>query len=287
MNYGNNVGIVPLTDAAGITQIFKPNKHYGVDIGFYKQRGCDVLAWQDGKVIAKGYYSDTGYWVALEHTYSSTKRWTVYIHLKASSVTVGQKVTIGQKIGNRGNTGKSTGEHLHLYLTSEIAKSITFNFTNLKKYAIDPVPYLYYSRQFNTVYISANSWKKELPDPIPDVVNPVSRDTDKDQLICHEDNLRVRNKPSLKGDKLGHLVKDAYYNYYAMQDADGYKWYQIADAQWVAGIDSLEILPKRVDYIVVEGDTLKSIAEKYGTTVEKIVELNPELIQVGCILRVK
>ena len=49
--YGRNVGIVPLTDAAGITQEFKPGQHYGVDIGWYKEQYCSVLAWQAGNII--------------------------------------------------------------------------------------------------------------------------------------------------------------------------------------------------------------------------------------------
>lgn len=294
-NYGKNIGIVPLTDSAGITQYFIPNKHYGVDIGWYKQRYCNVLAWQDGTVVAKGYYSDTGYWVALEHVYDSKKRWTCYIHLKESAcVSTGQKVVLGQKIGIRGNSGKSTGEHLHLYLTSEISKSISFNFTNLKKYSIDPLPYLYYSKQFNTVYIS-KAWTKALPAPIPDVVSPVSRDVTKDQLICLDDDLRVRKSPSLKADKIGHLEKGKYYNYYEVQEADGYSWYKIADNQWCACVDSVRVLPKQILHTVTAEDlqcnnlakTLQNIANNYELSLEQLLELNPQLIKAGDILRVK
>lgn len=367
MYYGNNVGIVPLTDAAGITQEFKKGEHYGVDIGWNKQHNCDVLAWQDGKVVATGYTWDCGYYVVLEHTYATRKRWTCYIHLASGStiVSVGQSVKLGQKIAKRGNTGHSSGEHLHLYLTSEITKKLPFNWTNLKTYSINPVPYLYYSKEYNTIYISQNSWKKPLPDPIPEVVQPVDRDILKDQIICHEEGLRVRTGASISKTVIGHLLKDRFYNYLDTVDSDGYTWYKIANNQWCAGIDSLEVLPHidivqpvekdsskdqlicsisnlrvrtaaslkgtqigflkqneyydwfgkenadgyewyklaenqycaKVDevtilpkieyYTAVEGDTLESIAVKFNTSVDKLVTLNPQLVEAGDEIRVQ
>lgn len=286
MNYGKNIGIVPLTDAAGITQPFKPGKHYGVDIGWYKEKYCSVLAWQDGKVVAKGYYTDTGYYVALEHTYSTTKRWSVYIHLRSNAiVNVGNTVTLGQKIGTRGTSGSSAGVHLHLYITSEIAKNIKFSFSNLKKHAVNPVPYLYYDKKFNSIYISKD-WKKPLPDPLPEIVSPVERDETKNQLICHEADLRVRTGASIKKDVIGYLQKDAYYDWYDSIESDGYTWYKIANNQWCAKIASVDILPRQDYYTVQEGDTLESIAMKHGITLEQLIALNPQLIHAGDVLRV-
>lgn len=244
--YGNNVGIVPLTDAAGITQGFKKGSHYGIDIGWYKEKYCSVLAWQKGKVIARGYTWDCGNYVCLEHSYSDNKhRWTCYIHLKETAcVSVGQTVELGQKIGVRGSTGKSTAPHLHFYLTEEFSAKLPFSWSNLKAKAINPVPYLYYDKRYNTIYISPTSWKKPLPDPIPEIVEPVERDLAKDQLICHEADLRVRKSPSLSGEKLGYLQKDKYYDFHGSKEADGYTWYQIAENQWVARIESVDILLK-------------------------------------------
>ena len=260
--YGNDVGIIPLTDAAGITQEFKAGKHYGIDIGWSTVANkpyCDVLAWQAGVVVGKGYYSDTGYWVALKHSYSNNKyRWSCYIHLKEQAcVSVGQQVAFAQKIGIRGSSGHSTAPHLHFYLTKEMGAKLTFSFANMKPNCINPVPYLYYDKKFNTLYISANSWKKPLPAPIDEVVQPVARDQFKDQLICHEDGLRVRTTPSINGEKIGHIEKDKYYNYFEIKEADNYKWYKIKDNQWVAGIESLEILPKIAVVEPVERDAEK------------------------------
>lgn len=288
MNYGNNIGIVPLTDCGGITKPFIAKEHFGVDIGWWKQNNCSVLAWQDGKVIAKGYYSDTGYYVALEHTYPTTKRWTCYIHLLSGStghLSVGQSVKMGQKIGRRGNTGHSSGEHLHLYLTSEITKKLKFSFKNLRDHSVNPVPYLYYSKEYNTIYISKD-WKKPLPDPLPDVVQPVERDEQKDQLICHEADLRVRTGASLSKEVLGYLQKDKYYDWFETTDAEGYTWFKLADNQWCAKIKSVDVLPKQEYYTAQEGDTLESIAKKFSITLEELVALNPQLVQAGDEIRI-
>lgn len=272
MNYGKNVGIVPLTDAAGITQPFKAGSHYGIDIGWHGIRNCDVLAWQDGKVAAKGYYSDTGYYVALEHNYSGNKRWTCYIHLNtAASVSVGQSVKLGQPIGRRGSSGNSTGEHLHFYLTKEIKTSLSFSFSNLKANAVNPVPYLYYSKEYNTIYISPD-WTKPLPEPLPDIVQPVERDKHKDQLIVHDDGLRVRTSPSLSGENIGHLQKDKYYNFYEIVEAEGYKWYKLADRQYCAGIEELEVIPAEPDELkLLKGDRLEVIEYDDSTITFKII----------------
>ena len=103
---------------------------------------------------------------------------------------------------------------------------------------------VYYSKEFNTEYISTNSWKKALPAPVPEVVEPVARDTLKDQLTCHEEGLRVRSAPSLSAGKIGHLEKDKFYDYTEIKEAEGYKWYKLAENQWCAGIETLEVLPK-------------------------------------------
>ena len=69
------IGIIPLTDAAGITKNFNAQNHRGLDIGWYANKFCPVLAWQDGTLIAKGYSGQVGYWLVMEHEYDDGKRW--------------------------------------------------------------------------------------------------------------------------------------------------------------------------------------------------------------------
>lgn len=263
MNYGNDIGIIPLTDAAGITQEFKPGVHYGIDIGWSSVAAtpnCEVLAWQDGVVVDCGKGSEVGNFLVIEHDYPEGHRWTGYIHLQSlPSLKKGDKVYFGKPMGNarRGNSGDSGGVHLHFYLTKIVSKITKYTWGTMKSNCIDPKPYMYYSKEYNTLYISSNSWKKPLPEPIPDIVDPVERDIKKDQIICHEDDLRVREKPSLSGRVLGHLLKDRYYDYFEVVTEEGYDWFKIHDGQYVAKIDSLEVLPKAPEVIFLKkGDTL-------------------------------
>lgn len=75
--------------------------------------GTPVYAMADGVVvIAKGSGWNGGYgnYIVIRHP---NKTQTLYGHLNSVSVTPGQSVSQGQKIGELGNTGRSTGPHLH------------------------------------------------------------------------------------------------------------------------------------------------------------------------------
>ena len=82
--------------------------HKGVDLAGPK--GTDIVATRSGKVIATSYDSSSGYYVTLDHGDGFTSK---YLHLTHYTVKVGQSVTAGQKIGEMGSTGASTGSHLH------------------------------------------------------------------------------------------------------------------------------------------------------------------------------
>ena len=91
--------------------------HRGTD--FRAPVGTQVKAVADGVVKGTG---DTdlccpgasfGRWIFIEHTNGLS---STYAHLSLISVTKGQKIKRGQVIGYSGNTGSSTGPHLHLSL---------------------------------------------------------------------------------------------------------------------------------------------------------------------------
>ena len=82
--------------------------HYGIDIG--AKRGTHVYASADGVVkTAKRKYT-FGKLIIINHGYGFE---TVYGHLHSYAVTPGQEVKRGDLIGTVGNTGRSTGPHLH------------------------------------------------------------------------------------------------------------------------------------------------------------------------------
>lgn len=87
--------------------------HNGWDIGV--TIGTPVSTIADGKVIAVGPARGYGKWVAIDHgTINGTRVTSEYGHISSSNVSVGQTVKQGQVIAKSGNTGTSSGPHLHI-----------------------------------------------------------------------------------------------------------------------------------------------------------------------------
>ena len=86
----------------------KKRFHPGIDLaGTWHE---DVLAPADGTVIFAGNNGGYGKMVKIKHKYGIVTR---YGHLQKVLVKKGQKVQIRDRIGKMGNTGRSTGQHLH------------------------------------------------------------------------------------------------------------------------------------------------------------------------------
>jgi murein DD-endopeptidase MepM/ murein hydrolase activator NlpD len=83
--------------------------HKGVDISTYRS-GDPVLSTADGRIAAVGFDASLGNYVIVQHSHGFFTR---YGHLMAFRVTKGQKVKQGQVIALLGNTGLTTGPHLH------------------------------------------------------------------------------------------------------------------------------------------------------------------------------
>jgi len=82
--------------------------HRGVDLA--AATGTAVRAALDGRVVVVGYDPVLGNYILIRHQISYS---TLYGHLSQTWVARGTTVTRGQRIGAVGNTGKSTGPHLH------------------------------------------------------------------------------------------------------------------------------------------------------------------------------
>ncbi|HNY21425.1 MAG TPA: M23 family metallopeptidase [Treponemataceae bacterium] len=83
--------------------------HKGVDLSTYRS-GDAILASADGQVVTVEYDPGFGNYVIIKHKHGF---YTRYAHMQSFRVQRGQYVQQGQVIGYIGNTGVSTGPHLH------------------------------------------------------------------------------------------------------------------------------------------------------------------------------
>ena len=102
--------------------------HHGIDIAC--PIGTPLTAGADGEVVHKGNNGSGGVTLILKHA----GNWhTVYYHLRAPSpLGIGARVKAGDFVAYSGNTGASTGPHLHY----ELRKSRRWGDT------VDPVPHI-------------------------------------------------------------------------------------------------------------------------------------------------
>ncbi|WP_264775861.1 peptidoglycan DD-metalloendopeptidase family protein [Deinococcus aetherius] len=107
----------PVPGYRAITSDFGPRvlggereMHYGVDI--LAPQGTLVLAARSGRVIESraDFERGWGWTVVLEHQGGWITR---YAHLSSTIARTGERVAAGQPVGRVGNTGRSTGTHLH------------------------------------------------------------------------------------------------------------------------------------------------------------------------------
>ncbi len=98
--------------------------HKGIDLSTFRS-GDPILATADGKVVTVAYDISLGNYIIIEHKHGFLTR---YAHLSAFKVQKGAVVKQGQVIGYIGNTGLSTGPHLHyeVHLGTETIDPLRF-----------------------------------------------------------------------------------------------------------------------------------------------------------------
>ncbi len=82
--------------------------HNGLDMS--SRKGTAIIAPANGKVIKRGYDKYLGKYLKIDHGQDII---TMYGHLSGFNVSPGQKVERGEVIAFMGNSGLSTGHHLH------------------------------------------------------------------------------------------------------------------------------------------------------------------------------
>jgi murein DD-endopeptidase MepM/ murein hydrolase activator NlpD len=103
--------------------------HRGVDIR--GRKGSDVKATADGTVVVQSYDKANGRYVILDHGNGFR---TKYAHLKKSLVQKGDAVGRGQVIGLVGNSGRSTGPHVHYEINYDDKVINPIRFVRVAKY---------------------------------------------------------------------------------------------------------------------------------------------------------
>lgn len=107
--------ISPFRGRFRVSQIYKGAKHKGIDLVAIDD--TTVYSTVHGTIIRAGWENPKnhlqGWGIRVVIRENDSDRFFYYGHLQSHSVKVGETVNVGDKIGTQGNTGRSTGDHLH------------------------------------------------------------------------------------------------------------------------------------------------------------------------------
>lgn len=210
-------------------------QHKGLDIKVYI--GDTIRAAFSGKVrIVRYEAGGYGNYIVIRHTNGLE---TIYGHLSKQLVTENQTVRAGEPIGLGGNTGRSTGSHLHFE-------------TRLCGVALNPALFFDFRNQ----------------------------DVTGDQYVFLRNRYGADSEVATR--ERGKIGNGGY----SREDVVGVPG---SDARETAEIRQAENAPERLYYKVVSGDSLASIAQKVGVTVDTLCRLNGvrknQKVRPGMIIR--
>ena len=185
-------GLTPWADSY---QKFGLKGHNGID--FAVMTGTEVKATDDG-IVERVNFDAGGYgrYVRIKHDWGIS----LYAHLDRYTVYAGQILKQGEIIGYSGNTGNSTGPHLHFEIHPDGVDS-----KNGYSGAVDPMPYL----------------TADLPLPKPEPVN--------EKLVTVITSaLKIRSGPSTATTQLGMTHFGKQFEVLEVVTKDGQKWLKVA-----------------------------------------------------------
>ena len=279
---------IAIDSMARITSKYGPRRrrmHKGIDLKVLK--GDTIRAAFNGKVRIKAFERrGYGYYVVLRHPNGLE---TIYGHLSKILVEENQIVRAGETIGLGGNTGRSTGSHLHFetrFLGQAINPAEIIDFEN-------GVPhqdtYVFHNVKINgrrsNIYTSSSDRLVYHRVKSGDTLGKIARiyGTSVNEL-CRLNGLKstsvLRIGQSIRcsagavtSAKAGTSKPTA-----SASVKQTVKTTVAADAAAVASINQTSDAGRQeatpVYHRVKSGDTLGAIAAKYGTTVSKLCELN-------------
>lgn len=238
----------------------------GQDFGWFDYQGEPIYSINDGTVMEINKNSSAGNYIWIKHEFANNDMWSRYLHIKdgTTKVKVGQKVTRGQEIANMGNTGNSTGTHLHLEIWV-VPKGWKFNFNDRSKYSKPSTDNAF---AFDDQHIGTSSNNKVITRVIG-TSKQAKRDTTKNQIEVVGEFLRARKGAGTNQTILGY-IDFGIYDYIETKISNNYTWYNLGFC-WIAGTkEDTKIYHKENP----EDDKDKKIAELE----EQVKKLDTELL---------
>ncbi len=275
-------GLFPIW-SGWISQEYKPNVHKGIDIGWLLADGehLPVRSWKSGEVIASGTDSEGGVYVVIRH---EDNQWSGYWHLvKGSNIAKGTVVQQGDTVGIRGNTGLSSGTHLH-FLITKTGMPTLYTYNKMVANTVDPLPLCY---KYATDNIECADSHAQYPLPImPEKPHPVPRDSSVHQVEVIASALRIRTAPGLSGE-IYCVADKGLYNVLAQKTADGYVWDEIEKDRWIATNQDWTIdYPSDSEY-AKEIEALNSLVSELTDKIANLNDDNARLAQEADALTTK
>ncbi len=256
-----------ITDTFGT----RSGHHKGLDIA--APLGEETISVDQG-IVTKSYYSSTyGHVVFISHPNGLE---TVYAHLSKRSVKEGDKVSIGQKIGEIGSTGVSTGAHLHFEVHNG-----EWNYE--KNNAIDPLltlddKVLYASAQLNDKEKGHNEMKLAASEHLENSEEWQTVEHDKGKIagqsiVVSKQNSDTEEILTIVKIEKGQTLWDIAVKFGVAIEAI-MKWNNL-DSALLKVDQELKVYqdPNNL-YVVQPGDSLERISKEVGVTVNEIRTLN-------------
>ena len=280
--------VLPIDTMTRVTSKYEPRRrrmHRGIDIKV--QIGDTIRAAFDGKVRIKNYERrGYGYYLVIRHPNGLE---TVYGHLSKFLVGLNDIVRAGEPIALGGNTGRSTGSHLHFetrFLGQAINPAEIIDFENSVPHQDQ---YVFRNVKINgrksNIYTSSNNQMVYHRVKSGDTLGKIARiyGTTVSEL-CRLNGLRstsiLRIGQSIRCNAGVEVTKKATAKKTTQSTASDTKKITVqagssaaASLGQTANADNTtEATP--VYHRIQSGDTLGAIAQKYGTTVRRLCELN-------------
>ena len=280
--------VLPIDTMTRVTSKYGPRRrrmHRGIDIKV--QIGDTIRAAFDGKVRIKNYERrGYGYYLVIRHPNGLE---TVYGHLSKFLVGLNDIVRAGEPIALGGNTGRSTGSHLHFetrFLGQAINPAEIIDFENSVPHQDQ---YVFRNVKINgrksNIYTSSNNQMVYHRVKSGDTLGKIARiyGTTVSEL-CRLNGLRstsiLRIGQSIRCNAGVEVTKKATAKKAPQSTASNTKKITVqagssaaASLGQTANADNTtEATP--VYHRIQSGDTLGAIAQKYGTTVRRLCELN-------------